>query len=256
MKKYFLQANGSHAGPYSAEELRMLNVTSITPVWYEGLAAWKNAGEIPELNFLFSPAAYAHYPNPHITPHRSSALSRTQIVLLITVVAVVMGGGIGFLVYKKVQKNKMEFEQAMEDKRDKEEEEMEDAFPPSSYDYDSDAIMELSEAPEAAPEVVVEQVAETQPEFPGGSAALNKFIRDNIHYPGSAKLLMIQGTVYVRFTVDKDGNVIDPVIVGSVDPALDQEALRMIKKMPKWKPGTMNGVRVKTQMTQPVRFVL
>ena len=94
------------------------------------------------------------------------------------------------------------------------------------------------------------------PEFPGGKGALNAFIRNTIKYPQAAKENGIQGTVYVRFTIEKNGEVTNPEIVRGVSPELDREAMRMVKKMPRWKAGTMNGTPVRIEMTQPIRFVL
>lgn len=112
-----------------------------------------------------------------------------------------------------------------------------------------------TEAIETVDETVytaVEQMAE----FPGGQRELMKWIGENIIYPSSAQENGIQGRVIVRFTVKADGNVANPVIVRGVDPALDKEAIRLVKKMPKWKPGKNNGIAVNSLFTLPVNFKL
>ena len=66
----------------------------------------------------------------------------------------------------------------------------------------------------------------------------------------------VQGKVIVQFVVNKDGSIVDPVVVRSVDPYLDKEALRVIKTMPKWKPGKQRGKAVRVKYTVPVTFKL
>ncbi len=100
------------------------------------------------------------------------------------------------------------------------------------------------------------QVVEHMPEFPGGMAALMKFLGKNIKYPTIAQENGTQGRVIVQFVVNKDGSIVDPVVVRSVDPYLDKEALRVIKSMPKWKPGQQLGKKVRVKYTVPVTFRL
>ena len=95
------------------------------------------------------------------------------------------------------------------------------------------------------------------PEFPGGARELMKFISANIEYPEIAQGDMGQGRVIVRFIVDKEGNIIQPKVVRSVDPYLDKEALRIVGLMPKWKPGELDdGTKVAVRFTIPVMFRL
>jgi TonB family protein len=251
MKKYFLHINEQTTGPFSPDELRTMNITSSTKVWFEGLDGWKNAGKIPELNYLFSTAAH---PNQLLTPYGSSR----KIVLVIVGIAVVLAGSIGFFVYKKLQKKQLENEMAMQERRDKEEKEEDHDrdYGRRSYVAPDLSDMLTQDGDEIVPEVVQEAYDETMPEFPGGTVALNKFIRDNMQYPQSAKQSRIQGTVYVRFTVDRYGNITDPEIIRTVNAALDKEALRLVKKMPRWKPATINSYPRAMQTTQPIRFVL
>ena len=100
------------------------------------------------------------------------------------------------------------------------------------------------------------EMVEDAPEFPGGNAKLMEFLSKNIHYPKNAEKNGIQGRVVVKFVVDKDGSIVDPRVVRSVDPALDKEALRVIKAMPKWKPGKRDGEPVRVEYTMPVNFRL
>lgn len=102
---------------------------------------------------------------------------------------------------------------------------------------------------------IFEQV-EVLPEYPGGMQACFKFLSDNIKYPENAMKNKIEGRVIVSFTVDKDGSVIKPEIVRSVDPELDAEALRVMTLMPKWKPGMQRGEVVAVKYTIPVSFAL
>ncbi|MBS1916768.1 MAG: TonB family protein [Bacteroidetes bacterium] len=92
--------------------------------------------------------------------------------------------------------------------------------------------------------------------FPGGDAALADFFSSHLKYPGKAVKNVIQGTVVVEFVVDKNGSLTDIQVVKSVDPLLDEEALRVIKKMPKWEPAVQGGRLVKSWKMQPVQFKL
>ena len=99
-------------------------------------------------------------------------------------------------------------------------------------------------------------VMDKMPEFPGGMKALPNFIENNIQYPAEAQKKGIQGRVTVQFIVDENGYIIEPNIVRSVEPSLDKEALRIIKMLPQWKPGTLKGKAVKVKYTVPVAFKL
>lgn len=103
---------------------------------------------------------------------------------------------------------------------------------------------------------VVFQVVETMPSFPGGDAALFKFLNDNIKYPVIAQENGIQGRVICQFVVNRDGSIVDVEVVRSVDPSLDKEAIRVIKAMPNWAPGKQRGKAVRVKYTLPVNFRL
>ena len=102
----------------------------------------------------------------------------------------------------------------------------------------------------------VYQVVDQMPEFPGGMEALEAFIKDNIHYPDSAKNNNMQGRVLVSFVVNKDGSIADPVVIRSADHIFDNEAITVIRSMPNWIPGKLHGETVRVQFTVPVTFRL
>ena len=83
-----------------------------------------------------------------------------------------------------------------------------------------------------------------------------KFLGNNITYPTISQENGVQGKVIFQFVVNKAGSIVDPVVVRSVDPYLDKEALRVIKTMPKWKPGKQRGKAVRVKYTVPVNFKL
>ena len=99
-------------------------------------------------------------------------------------------------------------------------------------------------------------IPETMPQFPGGLGVMMKYLAANIKYPASAVKAKKQGRVIVTFIVQKDGSVSHAKIAKSVDPELDAEALRIVKGMPKWTPGTQNGKPVNVKYTLPVNFSL
>ena len=114
------------------------------------------------------------------------------------------------------------------------------------------------EAPvEEEEEEVVFVVVESMPEFPGGQQALFKYLSENVKYPVIAQENGIQGRVICQFVVNKDGSIVDVEVVRSGgDPSLDKEAVRVIKSMPKWKPGKQRGKPVRVKYTVPVNFKL
>jgi len=100
------------------------------------------------------------------------------------------------------------------------------------------------------------EVVESMPEFPGGEQALMQYLTKNLKYPASAQDNNIQGRVIVTFVVNRDGSIVDPKIMKSLDAACDKEAVRVIKSMPKWKPGKQRGKAVRVKYTLPVLFRL
>ncbi len=105
------------------------------------------------------------------------------------------------------------------------------------------------------PEKIFEAV-EQPAEFPGGRSALAKWLSNNLRYPEVAQANNIQGRVVVKFTVEKDGSISNPTVVRGVDKDLDREAIRVVKKMPRWNAGKNNGVAVRSYFNLPVNFKL
>lgn len=99
-------------------------------------------------------------------------------------------------------------------------------------------------------------VVEEAPSFPGGDAARIKFLQENIKYPQIARESSIQGTVYVTFVVEKNGNVTDVRVLRGIGGGCDEEAVRVIKAMPKWNPGKQRGKPVRVQFNMPIKFTL
>ena len=98
------------------------------------------------------------------------------------------------------------------------------------------------------------EIISPQPSFPGGSQALVDFLRENTKYPEQALKDSIEGRVVVAFVIDTDGSITKPEVVRSVHPLLDAEALRVVKLMPKWEPGSENGTPVKVRYNLPITF--
>ena len=105
---------------------------------------------------------------------------------------------------------------------------------------------------EPEPAIVVQEM----PEFPGGEAALLKFVGDNVKYPSDAQNNNIQGKVILRFVVRSDGSVDRIEVLRGIDPSLDNEAVRVVKTLPRFKPGKQGGVAVPVWFLLPVTFRL
>lgn len=120
----------------------------------------------------------------------------------------------------------------------------------------------VEEAPPAVVEEVVEKpqevfkVVEQMPQFPDGEAALFKFINDNIKYPAVARENGIEGKVFVKFIVEADGSVTNVEVVRDIGGGCGEEAMRVVKKFPKWNPGKQRGRPVRVFFNLPVQFRL
>jgi periplasmic protein TonB len=104
--------------------------------------------------------------------------------------------------------------------------------------------------PDPEPVVVVQEM----PEFPGGPAALLKYVGENLNYPADAQNNNIQGKVILKFVVKSDGSVDRIEILRGIDPLLDNEAIRVVKTLPRFKPGRQGGVAVPVWFMLPVTF--
>ena len=129
-----------------------------------------------------------------------------------------------------------------------------------------DAEADLDEAiPEYTPIIMEEEeaaddyiftIVEEQPEYPGGTEAMYKYLRDNMRYPTMAREAGIQGTVFVTFVVERDGSITNVEIVRGIGGGCDEEAIRVVRSMPKWNPGKQRNQPVRVQFNLPVRFML
>ncbi|MGD0711891.1 MAG: TonB family protein [Bacteroidales bacterium] len=94
------------------------------------------------------------------------------------------------------------------------------------------------------------------PEFPGGFSALRKYLLQNTHYPDDARLKHISGIVLVQCVISKNGDVLNVSTKKGINPLLDNEALRVIKSLPKWKPARRKGYAVNMMLVFPIKFLL
>ncbi len=109
---------------------------------------------------------------------------------------------------------------------------------------------------EEAEEEQIFTIVEEQPSFPGGTEELYKYLGKAVKYPEMAKDAGISGTVYVTFEVDKEGNIKDVKVLRGIGGGCDEEAIRVVKAMPKWKPGKQRGKPVRVQFNLPIKFTL
>jgi protein TonB len=130
--------------------------------------------------------------------------------------------------------------------------ELEDELEIEDTESDEDIAIEIEE--ESDDEFFM--VVENMPVFPGGDLGLMKYIQRNVKYPPIAKEYNITGKVYVSFIVDKSGSVTNVKIVRGVGKNLDAEALRVVKSLPKYKPGKQRGKAVRVMFTIPINFTL
>ena len=110
--------------------------------------------------------------------------------------------------------------------------------------------------PDYVDEDRVYDVVDQMPQFPGGFEKLKEFIEKNRRYPKSLQDCCIQGRVVVTFVVEKTGKISHAKVARGVNPALDKEALRVVRKMPQWIPGKIHGKNVDVRYTMPVDFRL
>ena len=97
---------------------------------------------------------------------------------------------------------------------------------------------------------------EQMPEFPGGQEGLVNYLVENLNYPEKAKAKKITGKVYVSFVVEKDGSISNVKVLRDIGYGCGEEAMRVVKAMPRWKPGMQRGKNVRVQYTLPLNFQL
>jgi protein TonB len=120
-------------------------------------------------------------------------------------------------------------------------------------EIDINIVIEVEEEPQPVVEEIFD-IVEEMPEFIGGIEKLYEYLGNNINYPEQAKDFSIQGKVFVQFVVWKDGTIRDVKVVKGAHKLLDKEALRVITKMPVWKPGKQRGKNVNARFTLPIKF--
>jgi protein TonB len=106
------------------------------------------------------------------------------------------------------------------------------------------------------PEHEVYQIVDEMPEFPGGEEKLIEFVSKNVEYPQEAKEKGVQGRVFVGFVIEKDGSVGNVTLLRGIGHGCDVEAVRVVKMLPKWKPGKHNGEFVRVSYQIPILFKL
>ena len=127
-------------------------------------------------------------------------------------------------------------------------------------EVEQNEVIEEYVAPEVVEDEVVEQeifkIVEEMPSFPGGEQKLMKYVGDNVKYPQIARETGIQGRVFVNFVVEPDGSVSNVSVLRGIGGGCDEEAMRVVKNMPKWKPGKQRGKAVRVQYMLPINFTL
>lgn len=114
----------------------------------------------------------------------------------------------------------------------------------------------IAEEPKEEPKPVIYAVPQEKAEFPGGELALRKWLANEVVYPVTAMNNGISGKVYLQFVVNENGDVSDVKVSKGKDPLLDEEALRVVRKLPKFKPGKNGGKNVKSYYSIPINFIL
>jgi protein TonB len=114
----------------------------------------------------------------------------------------------------------------------------------------------IEEEEEEVEEEEIFMVVEDQPGFPGGERERMTYLVKNIKYPTMAKESGIQGTVFLSFVVEKDGSITGVRVLRGIGGGCDEEAIRVVKAMPKWKPGKQRGKPVRVQFSMPIKFTL
>ena len=114
----------------------------------------------------------------------------------------------------------------------------------------------VTKGEEVVEELEIFTVVESMPEYIGGDEARMSFLQENIKYPQLARESGIQGTVFVTFVVETNGSVTDVRVLRGIGGGCDEEAVRVVKIMPKWKPGMQRSKPVRVQFTMPIRFTL
>lgn len=129
------------------------------------------------------------------------------------------------------------------------------ALPASAFSGESPAVAVPAES-SIGGEAEIFMVVEEMPSFPGGDLALIRFLKAELHYPSLALESKIEGVVVVQFIIDEQGNITQPTILRGIGGGCDEEALRVVQRMPRWSPGKQRSRAVKVRFNLPVRFQL
>jgi TonB family protein len=174
-----------------------------------------------------------------MTKKRTSKLSRLKLLFVIPL-ALTMVFAISFSPEVMAQEKKKEMPPP----------------PPKKTDKTDKAVQKQQAKPEGKSEVQIFTVVEEMPEYPGGNKAMYSFMGQNIKYPEKARQNKVEGTVYVSFVVLKDGSVSSVSVLRGIGSGCDEEAMRVVKSMPNWKPGKQDGKPVNVQYNLPIKFTL
>src|SRR5690606_8626464 len=117
-------------------------------------------------------------------------------------------------------------------------------------------VQEQVEVVEQTKEPEIFTVVEDMPEFPGGEKKMLEYIAENLEYPPLAKENNIQGRVVVQFVVDENGKIVDAKVVKDLGWGTGEAALKVVRSMPRWKPGKQRNKPVRVRYILPIRFVL
>lgn len=128
----------------------------------------------------------------------------------------------------------------------------------STIEITNESFIQIPEGTQEINDTTIYTIVEEMPKFPGGEAEMMKFIQKNLIYPKTELDGGFGGTIYISFVVNKDGNVSNFKIIkpSSIYKAYDNEALRVVKLMPKWEPGKNNGKVVRVRYNLPIRICL
>lgn len=247
MKEYFIHTGTSQKGPYNIEGLKEQKISLDTPVWCEGMTDWQNAGEVEELKHLFTTAA----PPPLHRPFRQSTVIPEEPVktrnpkIIFIISGLIMTISIAGVVFYNSMNMQEENTSTSDTTKKEKPESVTVTLDPKANDGSSAYTGE-------DPYTFVEQM----PAYPGGEQKMAEFLKKNIVYPQTAKESGIQGTVYISFVVTKEGKVKGAKVIRGIGGGCDQEALRVVKAMPDWKPGKQAGKAVPVEFNLPVKFTL
>ena len=136
--------------------------------------------------------------------------------------------------------------------------ELDDELELEDMEMDEEATVEIVafEEEEETDDNFIFQRVEKMPQFPGGYAALMQYLQNNLKYPKMAEENGIQGRVFVKFTVKKDGNIGDVIVLKGIDRSIDAEAVRVVQAMPHWQAGEQRSRPVNVSCNIPIAFTL